>query len=157
EHNAPIDLLRRAQAHQPGDVWLSYRLAGRPQALHPPRTQEAIGYYRAAPALRPPPAHALAHLLEARGRGPGPGAGVQDPARLRPDDGRHRNCYGRLLKERGDRAGAGAELEKAVAAIREAIRLRPDLAMNHNNLGLALRGQGKVTEAIAAYREAIRL
>ena len=45
-----------------------------------------------------------------------------DLVRLRPGDGRHWACYGRLLKDRGDRAGAGAALEKAVAELGEAIR-----------------------------------
>ena len=40
---------------------------------------------------------------------------------------------------------------------REAIRLKPDYAEAHNNLGIALMAQGKHDEAIVAYREAIRL
>src|SRR5262249_44251226 len=40
---------------------------------------------------------------------------------------------------------------------REAIRLKPDYAEAHNNLGVALGGQGKLKEAEAACREAIRL
>jgi lipoprotein NlpI len=36
-------------------------------------------------------------------------------------------------------------------------RLRPDLPAAHNNLGTALAAQGKLAEAVAAYREAIRL
>jgi tetratricopeptide (TPR) repeat protein len=48
-------------------------------------------------------------------------------------------------------------VDEAIAAYREAIRLRPDDARAHTNLGNALRDQGKVDEAIAAYREAIRL
>jgi tetratricopeptide (TPR) repeat protein len=38
-----------------------------------------------------------------------------------------------------------------------AFRLLPDLASAHYSLGNALRGQGKLAEAIAAWREAIRL
>jgi tetratricopeptide (TPR) repeat protein len=81
----------------------------------------------------------------------------QDLVRLRPDDGRHWGCYGRLLKDRGDSAGAGLALEKAGAALREAIRLKPDDAGAHNNLGNALNNQGKLPEAIAEYRAAIRI
>ena len=38
-----------------------------------------------------------------------------------------------------------------------AIRLKPDNAEAHNNLGVSLNDQGKLDEAIAEYREAIRL
>ena len=48
-------------------------------------------------------------------------------------------------------------LEAAVAAGREAIRLKPDDAHAHSNLGNALKDQGKLDEAIAEYRTAIRL
>ncbi len=53
-------------------------------------------------------------------------------------------------------AGQG-KVDEAVAAFREAIRLKPDYAEAHNNLGIALAGQGKVDEAVAEHREAIRL
>ena len=45
----------------------------------------------------------------------------------------------------------------AIAACREAIRLKPDLADAHTILALALRESGDVRGAIAACREAIRL
>jgi tetratricopeptide (TPR) repeat protein len=48
-------------------------------------------------------------------------------------------------------------LAEAIAEYREAIRLKPDLAAAHNNLGYTLHVQGKLAEAIAEYREAIRL
>jgi tetratricopeptide (TPR) repeat protein len=46
---------------------------------------------------------------------------------------------------------------EAITAYHEAIRLKPNLAQAHQNLGNALSAQGKVAEAIAEYREAIRL
>jgi Tfp pilus assembly protein PilF len=49
------------------------------------------------------------------------------------------------------------KLSEAIAAHREAIRLKSDLAEAHCNLGSALHDQGKLSEAIAAHREAIRL
>jgi Flp pilus assembly protein TadD len=44
----------------------------------------------------------------------------------------------------------------AEAAFREAVRLQPDNHTAHHNLGIALRRQGKLDEAVAEYREAIR-
>ena len=157
EHEAAAGLLRRARAHYPGDVWLNYDLGVELEAVHPPRTEEAIGYYTAARALRPETGHELAHALEGRGRGAEAMAVFQDLVVLRPGNGRHWSCLGNLLKTRGDCAGADAALDKAVAALREAIRLQPDLAYAHANLGVALMRQGKLDEAIAEYREAIRL
>jgi tetratricopeptide (TPR) repeat protein len=45
----------------------------------------------------------------------------------------------------------------AEAAFRQAIRLMPDLAGAHYNLGNALNAQGKLDEAIAEFRTAIKL
>jgi tetratricopeptide (TPR) repeat protein len=157
EHEAAAGLFRRAQAHYPGDVWLNYDLGRELEAVHPPRTEEAIGYYTAARALRPETGHELAHALEGRGRGAEAIAVFQDLVVLRPANGRHWSCLGNLLKIRGDRAGADVALDKAADALREAIRLHPDLAYAHANLGVALMRQGKLDEAIAEDREAIRL
>jgi eukaryotic-like serine/threonine-protein kinase len=52
---------------------------------------------------------------------------------------------------------AQSKLDEAVLAYREVIRLRPNFAGAHSNLGSALRQQGKVDEAIDECREAIRL
>ncbi len=48
-------------------------------------------------------------------------------------------------------------LNDAAAAFREALRLLPDFAEAHNNLGLVLAEQGKLDEAVAHYREALRI
>ncbi len=42
-------------------------------------------------------------------------------------------------------------------ALGEKSKLKPDLAKAHNNLGLALAGQGKLDQAVAHYAEALRL
>jgi tetratricopeptide (TPR) repeat protein len=67
-----------------------------------------------------------------------------------PDAAEAQNKLGMALSERG-------ELDEAIAAYREAIRLRPDFPFAHLNLGMALYGRGEVDEAIAAWREPIRL
>ncbi len=40
-------------------------------------------------------------------------------------------------------------LDEAVASYGRAIALRPDYPEIHNNLGVALRGQGRLSEAVA--------
>src|SRR5262249_7738273 len=67
EPAAAADLLGRAQAEHPGDVWVNYDLAQLLEQLHPPRTEEAIRYYSVARAVRPETAHELAHALQSRG------------------------------------------------------------------------------------------
>src|SRR6516164_8071911 len=47
------------------------------------------------------------------------------------------------------------KFDEAVAAYRQAIGIRPDLAEAYSNLGNALFAQGKLDEAVAAYRRAI--
>ena len=157
EREAAVDLLRRAQVQQPGDVWLNYVLARWLESMIPPRAEEAITYYTSARALRPETAHELAHLLETRGRGDEAAAVFAELVRLRPGSSRHRFCYGRFLKDRGDGAGAAEAVGAVVAALREEVRRTPDDAPAHANLASALRTQGMVAEAIDEYRAALRL
>ena len=139
----------------PEDLWLNYDLARLLELLS--RGEEAARYYSVARALRPETAHDLAHLLEAKGETVEAIAVFRDLVRLRPDDGRHWGCYGQLLKERGDRSGSHEALEKAIAILRRALRLKPDNAQLHYLLGGDLQHQEKLNEAIAEYRETIRL
>jgi tetratricopeptide (TPR) repeat protein len=48
-------------------------------------------------------------------------------------------------------------VEEAIAHFKEALRLKPDYAEAHNNLGHALETQGRIEEALAQYNEALRL
>lgn len=63
---------------------------------------------------------------------------------------------GRLLRE-GIRFYRGGDLRQAEEAFRAALARNPASAEAQNNLGLALRAQGRLPEAIAAYQAAIRL
>ncbi len=48
-------------------------------------------------------------------------------------------------------------MDEAIAEYREEIRLHKDFVIAHNNLGNALKANGRLDEAIAEFREAIRL
>jgi tetratricopeptide (TPR) repeat protein len=48
-------------------------------------------------------------------------------------------------------------LAAAAANYRRALRLKPDLAEVHNDLGRALQGLGELERAVACYRQALRL
>ncbi len=154
---AAVALLRAAAGRHPGDVWVNYYLARALERLRPSAREEAVRYYTAARALRPETAHELAHLLGRMGRGAEAEAVFRDLADRRPENVRHLDCLATHLKESGRAADAAPILERAIIAARKAIRLRPDDAGAHYNLGAALAGQGKVDEAVAEYRTAIRL
>ena len=49
------------------------------------------------------------------------------------------------------------KLDEAIHQFRESIRISPDYAKAHNNLGNTLLYKGRLDEAIASYREALRL
>jgi len=147
-------VLRQGQRRRPGDVWLNYDLARCLEKLA--RRDEAIRYYTAARAIRPETAHELAHALEAKGETDEAISVFEDLARLSPTNGRHLTCWGNCLMARGRSKEGAAVLDKAVAACREAIRLKPDDVAAHYKLGGALLGRGKLAEAIAEFREAIR-
>jgi len=48
-------------------------------------------------------------------------------------------------------------LDEAIKEFQESLRLKPDEAQAHNNLGNALVEQGRLEEAIGHYLEALRL
>ena len=157
EHDAAVSLLRRASDRHPGDFWINFDLAENLEKLGPTRTEEVIRFYSVARALRPVTAHPLAHFLANRGRGEEAVAVFEDLTRLEPQVGRHWGCLGILFHERGARVKAAAALEHAVAIGQETIRLKPDDAGAHFNLGTALRSYEKPDEAIAEFRTVIRL
>ena len=147
-------VLRSAQQRYPRDVWVNYALATVLETLS--RRDEAIRFYTAARSIRPETAHELAHALEKRGESGEAIAVFRDLKRLRPGNVKHLGCLGQVLKAKGLSREADETLEAAVAAGREAIRLKPD-GVTHSRLGIALAGQGKLDEAIAEFRTAIRL
>jgi tetratricopeptide (TPR) repeat protein len=62
-------------------------------------------------------------------------------------------AYFELAKRAADRG----QVDKAIAAYNQAIRINPEYANAYNNLGSALLSKGDLDAAIAAFREAIRI
>jgi tetratricopeptide (TPR) repeat protein len=158
EAAAAAALLRPSVLRHPEDVWTNYALGRALVESQPREGEEAVRYYTAARAIRPETAHQLAHLLSHMGRHTEAEAVYRDLIARRPENPQHPVCLGDLfLNALGKPADAAPFLNRAVATARAAIRLRPDDAQAHENLGYALAYLNKPEEAIAEYREAIRL
>jgi serine/threonine protein kinase/Flp pilus assembly protein TadD len=138
-----VALLRRAQQRHPADFWLNAQLASFLLVNGEAKPDEAVGFFRAAVALRPgsPKAHnLLGSALLKQGKAAGAVACFREAIRLKPDYAEAHNNLGVALAKQGKPVAA-------VASHREAIRLKPDFATAHTNLGVALRAQGKAAEA----------
>jgi tetratricopeptide (TPR) repeat protein/tRNA A-37 threonylcarbamoyl transferase component Bud32 len=148
-------LLRRAEQKHPSDFWINHDLAYLLAYIRKGSgdSEEGIGYYRAALAVRPQSPGLRLNLGNAlRELGKVDEAIVQFRAAidLKADyAGAHLNL-GAALEAQGKTAAAVAEWRKA-------IELDPALAEAHNNLGHTLFTQGKLDEAIAEYRKAIEI
>jgi tetratricopeptide (TPR) repeat protein len=109
---------------------------------------EAIACYRKALELQPQYAQARQNLDGAlRAAGLGAAAAPQAPP---TDPARAQNVRGIALAQEG-------KWDEAIAAFREAIRLRPDYADAMNNLGNIFYFQKKLDDAVACYKDVIRV
>jgi tetratricopeptide (TPR) repeat protein len=146
-------VLARAQQRQPGDFWINETLARLLDQEGPSRLDEAIGYYRAAVALRPQSAGARYHLAVAlahKGRTDQAIAEFREAIQLNKDYAAAHDGLGNALGKKG-------RLDEAIDEHRIAIHLHKDDPYAHNNLGNALHDKGRLDEAIKELREAIRL
>jgi serine/threonine-protein kinase len=147
-----VKLLREGQRRWPADFWINFQLANCLQLLKPPRHAEAVGYYRAALALRPESAAVRLNLgvaLQEQGELVEAVAAFREAVQIQPDLALAHNNLGVALQKEG-------KLGEAIAAYQLAIRLEPD-AVAFTNLGDALRIQGHPVQAETAFREAIQL
>jgi len=53
--------------------------------------------------------------------------------------------------------GQAGRIEEAIPHFERAVRLKPDYAEAHNNLGVALEKLGRTPEAIEHYQQALKL
>lgn len=128
---------------------------------------------------------ALSLVLEAQKKQSEALAEAREAVRLSPKESRIRSLLARMLLSAGNYPEAEAEaretvrldskdswghwvlgtslidqkkdLAEAETALREAIRLTPNVGVFHKNLGVVLERQGKKAEADAEYKEAIRV
>jgi serine/threonine-protein kinase len=148
-----VEFLRLVQQEYPSDFWINEYLGISLIDFKPPRAAEAVGYLRAALALRPDSPGGLLNLgvaLHNAGDLPGALATYRKAITLKPDYAEAQNALGNALRAKGDLPGA-------VAAYQKAIALRPDCVEDYLSLGIALQAKGDLPGAIAAYQSVIAL
>jgi Flp pilus assembly protein TadD len=152
EFRASMDLLTRAALSHPNDYWLQFE-SGVPDDRQVGRVDEAIGYCRAAIAIRPHNVatyNNLGGLLIVTGRAEEAEATFREAIAVEPKHaGAHINL-GKVLAESG-------RAEEAEVEFRRAIALDQSIALAHTNLGILLAMTGRPEEAEAEYHRAIAL
>ena len=143
-------LLRAAQGSHPEDFWLNYTLG---ETLQERKPAEAVGFYRAALAMRPTAAEVhfgVSMALERHGQVDEAIRAVRKAVELAPNAYALHCRLGQCLQTRG-------KLDEALAEFRRAIELDPGEAQARVVLGLCLQARGKLDEAVAEFRRAIEL
>jgi tetratricopeptide (TPR) repeat protein len=140
-----VAFLRQAQQRHPDDFWINHDLAYiLLQGVSPPRAEEALGYFRAALALRPgsPGAHFnLGNALLARRDLPAAAACYGRALELYSEHVSAHYNLGSVLWMQGDPAGAAA-------CFRRTLELDPKHAEAHCYLGNTLLEQGHLRAAL---------
>jgi serine/threonine protein kinase/tetratricopeptide (TPR) repeat protein len=148
-----IDVLRRAQQRHPGDFWIYHQLGRYLENAKPPGPTGAVGFYRAAAALRPesPGVHInLGNALHREHKSAEAETEFRRAMLLKGDYATAHYNLGNALREQGKFAEAEAEY-------RTVVQLRPDHFYGHDALALVLLKQGKEPEAEAEIQVAERL
>lgn len=143
-----VALLRQAQLRYPAAFWINHDLAFALADRGPSGIAGAVGYYRAALALRPGSAGVHANLgsaLKAQGDVAGAIACYRKAIELDPKSAAAHTNLGVVLQEQDDPAGA-------VACQRKAIEFDPMNAAAYCNLGVALREQGEFAASLEAFQ-----
>jgi tetratricopeptide (TPR) repeat protein len=120
---------------------LGLALAARGQVL------DSVDCYRQALRFDPHHANAQTNLNRALGHT------AHRPPSPAPPPSRNKEYY----IEQAVRFFKEGRFEDAIAAFQEAIRVQPDFAEPHANLGNIYKGLGRLDEAAASYREALRI
>jgi eukaryotic-like serine/threonine-protein kinase len=178
------EFLKQVQKANPGDFWANFRLG---IALHKRAPQEAIGYFRAALALRPQVTsiwNYLGYTLQAAGQLDDAFYYYQQALRANPRQAETYNNLGTAMRAKGNSAEAIGYFERAleinpnmavahsnlgaallarnhlddgIAHLKQALQIQPDLVGAHNNLAFALIGADRLDEAIDHFTQAVQL
>jgi tetratricopeptide (TPR) repeat protein len=145
-------VLRSAQRRAPGDLWINYALGYKLRQAQSSK-EEAVGYLRAALAIRPGNVvlrWMIAEDLVAMGRLQEALETYQDLLRDKPDYDVAHSGLGWTLVRMG-------RLDQAEDQFQKALKYNPKNAWAHNNLGYVLAQRSKWDEALVHDDEAVRL
>jgi serine/threonine-protein kinase len=146
-----VPLLTAARERYPDDFWLNFEVGNVLAAAG--QREQAVGYYRAAQALRPKSGAVYNNLgttLDELGRHDEAIACFHRAIALDPRFAVAYRNLGNALEARG-------QMDQSLAAHQKAVALDPGWALAHYNLGRALDDKGRLDEAIAEYRKSIAL
>ena len=146
-----VPLLSAAQAQYPQDFWLNFELGW---ALYDARrNEEAVGFYRAALALRPRASstyNAISINLVTLGRVDEAIGYLQQALTIDGNNATVHYNLGYALRAKG-------RLDEAISQYQDSIRIEPSAPLAHYNFGLALSAKGRLDAAKHQYQESIRL
>jgi eukaryotic-like serine/threonine-protein kinase len=146
-----VALLSAAQARFPDDFWLNFELGWALYDVH--RWDEALGYCRAALALRPkasPVYDGLGYILRHMGRVDEAIGFFQQALRLDPEYVAAHVNLAYALQAKG-------RLDEAIGHLQQTLSIAPKSALIHINLGLALRDKGRLVEAMGHLQQALSI
>ncbi len=149
----PVPLLRSAQLHYPTDFWLNFSLGSVLYTRPATNRNEAVGFLRAALAVRPDSAAVHSQLgvvLESLGRREEAIAHFEHALRLHALSVRTHYHLARALL-------ALDRLDEAAKHFENALALNPSLAPAHHDLGTVRVRQGRPTEAIEHFGKVVAL
>jgi serine/threonine protein kinase/tetratricopeptide (TPR) repeat protein len=184
-----VTVLRQAQQQHPADFWINYLLGHTLLLCSPSRQspEQALGYCRAAVAIRPTSAEAISLLgvaLLRTGDTDRAIAAYQQALHFDPTFPRARENLGFALISKGDVEGGIACFRKvfelgsknaeahcalggnyltasrpddAIACYHAALTLDPKNAKVHTGMGMAMERKGKLDEAIRWHEKAVAL
>jgi serine/threonine-protein kinase len=149
---AMVAMLRAVAVRHPDDLLVNLAMAIVLMVQTPPAREEAVGYLRAARALRPDSDNQLSRVLKLLGRADEATAITMDLSRRR---GYNWTILANALMINYQHNFPPAIIEETLAAGREAVRRFPQHPSSHAMLGTALLARGRRDEAIGELRAAI--
>lgn len=147
--DAAVELLTKAQSRYPQDFWLNFELGAALYTLG--RWDEAVGYHRAALAIRPDVSIAhngLGLALFSTGRRDEAIDQLEQAVSIDPNSvAAHVNLGVTDYYE--------GRLDESIDQFQQALRINPKIAGTHVNLGTSLAAKGRLDDAILHFQRAL--